>query len=190
MPIVLTSLKYFNEVANEVANEYEDAIKWLIDAGLIYKVNRVRSLKKPLHFYEDKEAFKLFFIDLGLLGALTKTRASDVVIDDSVFSEYKGSFTEQYILQQYVTSTNALPYYYSKDNSTLELDFITETSTINPIEVKAEENVYSKSLKLTLETDPTFTGWRFSMKNYIEQERIINIPLYSAFNWFEQVICQ
>lgn len=170
------------------AKEYEYAVNWLVDAGLVYKVNRVKELRKPLNFYEDKDAFKLYFLDLGLLGAMTNTKAKDVILNDNVFVEYKGSFSEQYILQQFISSTNLLPYYYSKDNSTLELDFLIETDSINPIEVKAGENLKSKSLKTTLESNPSFVGWRFSMKDFIKQDNLINIPLYSAFHWFKNNI--
>lgn len=170
------------------AKEYEYAINWLCDAGLVYKVNRVKELRKPLNFYEDKDAFKLYFLDLGLLGAMVNTKARDVIVDDDVFVEYKGSLTEQYVLQQFLSSTNTLPYYYSKDNSTLELDFVVENDTINPIEVKAGENLKSKSLKTVLDSNQSFIGWRFSMKGFISQNNLINIPLYLAFNWFKSDI--
>lgn len=170
------------------AKEYEYAINWLCDAGLVYKVNRVKELRKPLNFYEDKDAFKLYFLDLGLLGAMVNTKARDVIVDDSVFVEYKGSLTEQYVLQQFLSSTNTLPYYYSKDNSTLELDFVVENDAINPIEVKAGENLKSKSLKTILDSNQSFIGWRFSMKGFISQNNLINIPLYLAFNWFKSNI--
>lgn len=170
------------------AKEYEYAINWLCDARLVYKVNRVKELRKPLNFYEDKDAFKLYFLDLGLLGAMVNTKARDVIVDDGVFVEYKGSLTEQYVLQQFLSSTNTLPYYYSKDNSTLELDFVVENDAINPIEVKAGENLKSKSLKTILDSNQSFIGWRFSMKGFISQNNLINIPLYLAFNWFKSNI--
>lgn len=119
---------------------------------------------------------------------MVNTKARDVIVDDGVFVEYKGSLTEQYVLQQFLSSTNTLPYYYSKDNSTLELDFVVENDAINPIEVKAGENLKSKSLKTILDSNQSFIGWRFSMKGFISQNNLINIPLYLAFNWFKSNI--
>ena len=106
------------------AKDFEIAIQWLVDAGLVYKVNRVRDLKVPLRFYSDSNAFKLYLLDVGLLGAMTDAPAASILIGDNIFSEYKGAFTENYVLQQIVTIPNRPVYYYSKDNSTQELDFV------------------------------------------------------------------
>ena len=166
------------------AKEFEIAIQWLVDAGLVYKVNRVRDLKVPLRFYSDSNAFKLYLLDIGLLGAMTDAPASSILIGDNIFSEYKGAFTENYVLQQIVTIPNRPTYYYSKDNSTQELDFIVQKDNIiYPIEVKAEENVKSKSLATCITHD--FKGYnlhgiRFSMKGFKEQDWMTNIPLYAA----------
>ena len=108
------------------AKDFEIAIQWLVDAGLVYKVNRVRDLKVPLRFYSDSNAFKLYLLDVGLLGAMTDAPAASILIGDNIFSEYKGAFTENYVLQQIVTIPNRPTYYYSKDNSTQELDFIVQ----------------------------------------------------------------
>ena len=166
------------------AKEFEIAIQWLVDAGLVYKVNRVRDLKVPLRFYSDSNAFKLYLLDIGLLGAMTDAPASSILIGDNIFSEYKGAFTENYVLQQIVTIPNRPTYYYSKDNSTQELDFVVQKDNIiYPIEVKAEENVKSKSLATCITHD--FKGYnlhgiRFSMKGFKEQDWMTNIPLYAA----------
>ena len=166
------------------AKEFEIAIQWLVDAGLVYKVNRVRDLKVPLRFYSDSNAFKLYLLDIGLLGAMTDAPAESILIGDNIFSEYKGAFTENYVLQQIVTIPNRPTYYYSKDNSTQELDFIVQKDNIiYPIEVKAEENVKSKSLATCITHD--FKGYnlhgiRFSMKGFKEQDWMTNIPLYAA----------
>ena len=166
------------------AKDFEIAIQWLVDAGLVYKVNRVRDLKVPLRFYSDSNAFKLYLLDVGLLGAMTDAPAASILIGDHIFSEYKGAFTENYVLQQIVTIPNRPTYYYSKDNSTQELDFVVQKDTIvHPIEIKAEENVKSKSLAACITHDfkaYSLHGIRFSMKGYKEQDWMSNIPLYAV----------
>ncbi len=166
------------------AKDFEIAIQWLVDAGLVYKVNRVRDLKVPLRFYSDSNAFKLYLLDVGLLGAMTDAPAASILIGDNIFSEYKGAFTENYVLQQIATIPDRPTYYYSKDNSTQELDFIVQKdTTVYPIEVKAEENVKSKSLAACIThdfKDYNLHGIRFSMKGYKEQDWMTNIPLYAV----------
>jgi len=164
------------------AKEFEDAIQWLLDAGLIYKVERIKSLSMPLKFYEDFGVFKLFLSDLGLLCALSEVNAKDILIDNKIFSEYKGAFTEQYVAQQLI-SNKEHPYYYSKENSSLELDFVIQKDNVFPIEVKAEENVRSKSLKTVVDEHKDMVGWRFSMNDYIDQGWLVNIPLYLVEEW-------
>ena len=166
------------------AKDFEIAIQWLVDAGLVYKVNRVRDLKVPLRFYSDSNAFKLYLLDVGLLGAMTDAPAASILIGDNIFSEYKGAFTENYVLQQIVTIPNRPVYYYSKDNSTQELDFVVQKdTTVCPIEVKAEENAKSKSLSACIThdfKDYNLHGIRFSMKGFKEQDWMTNIPLYAV----------
>lgn len=162
------------------AKDYELAIQWLIDAGLIHKVNRVKSLTIPLKAYEDISAFKLYLLDCGLLGAMSDTPASLLLLPGNN-APSKGDFTENFICTQ-IKALRTLPlYYFSKDNSQLELDFIIQQSThIIPLEVKAEENLQAKSLKTTLAIHPDMNGLRFSMSDYREQDRITNVPLYGA----------
>lgn len=164
------------------AKEFEDAIRWLEDAGLIYKVNRVSKLSMPLKFYEEFGSFKLYVLDLGLLGALTEAPADQVLIGNNIFAEYKGAFTEQYVAQQLVAQ-GIKPYYYTNKNSTNEIDFVIQTEKIHLIEVKAEENLKSKSLKSVLEEYEELEGWRFSMSPYRELTRITNVPLYLIEDW-------
>lgn len=166
------------------AKEFEDAIQWLVNAGLVYKVNRVKKIDYPLKHYEDFDGFKLFVSDLGLLGAMNDTPASQVLIGDSIFTEYKGSFTEQYICQE-ILSAGCTPYYYSNDNSTMKIDFVIQKERIYPIEVKAEENLRSKSLRTVLDSNTNLFGWRFSMSGYREQDRMVNVPLYYAQEWMK-----
>lgn len=164
------------------AKEFENAIQWLIDAGLLYKVLRVSKIEKPLKFYEDFDAFKLFILDLGLLGAMVDVSAKDVLVNNTAFVEYKGTFTEQYVLQELITVKKNI-YYYSKENSNLEIDFIIQKDEVYPIEVKAEENLRSKSLKTVYELNQSLKPCRFSMADYREQDWITNIPLYLAKEW-------
>ena len=167
------------------AKEFENAIQWLVDAGLVYKVLRVKKVEKPLKFYEDFSAFKLFIVDLGLLGALSDVDAKDVLINNYAFTEYKGAFTEQYILQELETLDETV-YYYSREKSVLELDFVVQKHNVYPIEVKAEENLKSKSLKSIYESNNTLKPVRFSMSNYRVQEWMVNVPLYMACEWIKE----
>ena len=149
----------------------------LMMQGLIYKVERVKALSMPLNFYEDFGVFRLFLSDLGLLGALSEVKAKNTLIDNNIFSEYKGVFTEQFVAQQLI-SNKEHPYYYSKDYSTLELAFVIQKDKVYPIEVKAGDNVRSKSLKTVVAANEEMQGRRFSMNGYIDQGRLVNIPLY------------
>ena len=166
------------------AKDFEIAIQWLVDAGLVYKVERAKGAKLPLKFYADSNVFKLYLLDVGLLGALSETGASQILIGDNVFTEYKGAFTENYVLQQIISNSDVPVYYYSKDNSTLEIDFLVQTDdAVVPVEVKAEENVKSKSLSTFINVENkncNLKGVRFSMKDYADQGWMLNIPLYAA----------
>ena len=165
------------------ANEFEIAIQWLIDAGLVYKVHRVNKPALPLKFYEDMSAFKLFLLDSGLLGALSETPPQQMLIGNNVFEEYKGAFTENYVLQQLKSLPHTFIYYYSNDNSTLEIDFVVQHNTsIIPVEVKAEENLRAKSLRQFTTDNPSLHGLRFSMSGYREQDWMTNVPLW-AVRW-------
>ena len=173
------------------AKEFENAVQWLIDAGLVHKVPRLKKIELPVKFYEDFSAFKLFFNDVGLLGALSDVPAKEILVNTKLMTEYKGAFTEQYVTQQYfsaLSSTYILPlYYYSNENSTLEIDFVFQKENVFPVEVKAEENLRAKSLSTILKANTEITGIRFSMSDYREQERMVNVPLYLAFWYFEWV---
>jgi predicted AAA+ superfamily ATPase len=163
------------------AAEFEVAIQWLIDCGIIHKVNRITRPQLPLSFYEDFSAFKLFLLDCGLMGALAKVPASSILVGENVFKEYKGSFTEAFVLQQMKTMEDISIYYYSNDNSTLEIDFVIQCGErIIPIEVKAEENLRSKSLRTYIEQHPNLKAIRLSMSDYQDQEWMENIPLYAV----------
>ena len=167
------------------AKDFEVAIQWLMDAGLVYKAERVKEPKKPLKFYVDIASFKLFLLDCGLLGAMNKTPAPLLLLPNNENTN-KGDFTENFVCSQMQTLRNVSINYYSKENSQLELDFVIQLGThIYPIEVKAEENLQAKSLKTTLANNPTLVGLRFSMSDYREQDRLTNVPLYGINAYLE-----
>lgn len=163
------------------AKDFELAIEWLIDAGLIYKINRVKKSGLPLSAYEDFSAFKLFMLDTGLLGAMSGLPAQALLEGSALFSDFKGAITEQYVLQQLKSNKGLNIYYWSSDSSRGELDFLLQRDIdIIPVEVKAEENLQSKSLRVFVERNAGLHGIRFSMSNYREQEWMTNYPLYSV----------
>ena len=164
------------------AKEYEKAIQWLIESGLIMKVNKVNQTTLPLKFYEDYSAFKLFALDLGLLSAMSDVPAKEILVGSNIFSEYKGAFTEQFVAQQLYFENHKL-FYYTNENSTLEIDFVLQKEDVYLLEVKAELNVHSKSLKTVLDKNINLKGIRFSMLTYRIQDRIENIPLYLCDTW-------
>ncbi|WP_418288858.1 ATP-binding protein [Leyella stercorea] len=165
------------------ANDFEIAIQWLVDSGLVHKVHRISKPIVPLKFYEDMASFKLFLLDCGLLGALSETPPEQILIGDNVFEEYKGAFTENYVLQQLKSLPRTFVYYYSNDNSTLEIDFVVQHEAhVIPIEVKAEENLRAKSLRQFVTDNSGLHGVRFSMSDYREQDWLTNVPLW-AVRW-------
>jgi len=165
------------------AAQYEAAIQWLVDAGIVIKVPRVKSIKMPLKVYEDLGAFKLFLLDCGLFGQMAEAPASLVLTSKNVFTEYKGAFTEQFVLQQ-LCAMQIHPYYWSNERTPAEIDFVIQhANRVIPVEVKAEENVRSKSMSEYIKNNPDYPlkGIRFSMKGYMDQGWMENYPLYSIF---------
>lgn len=167
------------------AADFELAIQWLIDAGLIYKVPRVRKVAAPLNFYEDISAFKLFFLDVGLLGCMAGINALSIIVNPDSLTEFKGMLTEEYVCQQLV-SIGFKPFYWSNDTTPAELDFIIDVDGQPiPIEVKAAVNVRSRSLSQFLKDNPGINGIRFSLAGYVEQDRLTNYPLFTIPYYFE-----
>ena len=166
------------------AKDYDMAITWLKDAGLVYPVTKVNQFSKPLNFYEDPDAFKLYALDLGLLGAMAQTDPADILTGNTGFVEYKGAFTEQYVAQQLIATLHNKLHYYSRSDSRMELDFVYQSGNVYAIEVKAEENLNAKSLKTILDKHPEVIGLRLSMSGYRKEDRLINIPLYLVESWF------
>lgn len=163
------------------AREYEVAITWLLDIGLIYKVNRVKKPDFPLRAYQDFSAFKLFVLDVGLLGAMSRLSAKVILEGSRLFEEFKGALTEQYVLQQLVVSPENDIFYWSSESGTAELDFLVQNDDrIIPIEVKAEENLQAKSLKIFTEKYKNENAVRTSMSDYRKEEWLTNLPLYAV----------
>lgn len=162
------------------AKEFEIAIMWLQDAGLIYKVNRVSNASLPLGGFEDIGAFKLFMVDVGLLGAKSGLDAKTLLDGNEIFSQYKGALTEQYVLQQLKSIDNLSAYYWTPDEGIAEIDFLIQISGhVIPIEVKAEENLKAKSLKSFQEKYNPEASIRTSMSDYREEAAMTNLPLYA-----------
>lgn len=163
------------------AKDFELAIEWLKDAGLIYKVNRCKKAQLPLAAYEDFSAFKMFLSDIGLMGAMSNIPLQSLLNGNMLFSDFKGALTEQFVLQQMKTNQSLSIYYWSADNSRGEIDFLVQQEEkVIPIEVKAEENLQAKSLRVFVERNPGLKGCRFSMSPYREQDWLVNYPLYSV----------
>lgn len=162
------------------AREYEIALQWLQDAGLIYKVCNVKAPRLPLVSYKDRVAFKIFSLDVGLLGAMSNLKASTIVTGNSIFTEFKGALTEQYVLQQLILRYE--PYYYAKSNSTLEIDFLLQDDEdeIVPLEVKAETNVKAKSLRQFVCDNKSRKAYRISMNDFKQEDWVTNVPLYAV----------
>lgn len=169
------------------AAEYGLAIQWLIDAGIVHKICRVKELQMPVKFYEDLGAFKLFLLDCGLLGCMVGAPASQMLVGDNVFTEFKGAFTEQFVLQQ-LAAMDVPVYYWSSETTSAEIDFVIQTDErVIPVEVKAEVNVRARSMAEYIKSHPAqnLKGLRISMLGYRDQEWMENIPLYGVQKYFD-----
>ena len=165
------------------SSEYEIAIQWLIDCGLVYKVSRVNEPHMPLKAYKSMNAYKLFVVDVGLLGAMSELEAASILEGNDIFIEFKGALSEQYVLQQLISDTEYTPYYYGTEKATFEQDFLIQKGkNIIPIEVKAETNIHSQSLRAYCDKYHPERAVRFSALKYMNQEWMENIPLYAVCN--------
>lgn len=170
------------------AKDYELALSWLIDCGQVHKVSRVTKPGMPLKAYEDRNGFKLFMVDIGLLSAMGEIDAKTLLEGNKIFSEFKGALTEQYVFQQLNSTNEYVIYYWSAERSTAEIDFLLQfNGTIVPLEVKAEENLQAKSLKVFLEKYNPKVSLRTSMSDFRKQDWLVNLPLY-AISELKEVI--
>jgi predicted AAA+ superfamily ATPase len=168
------------------AKDFELAIQWLTDAGLLHKVYNVSKPALPLVAYQELSAFKLYHNDLGLLGAMSNLKAKTIINGDALFTEYKGALTEQFVFQQFKLFEN-LPVYYFSPDSHLEIDFViqNEDDEIIPVEVKAEENLHAKSLKTFCRKYQPATAIRTSLSDYKKESWLLNVPLYIIGNYLK-----
>ena len=161
------------------AREFELAMMWLVDCGLVHSISRISKADLPLAAYQDFNSFKLFILDTGLLGAMTGLDEKTLLEGNTIFTEFKGALTEQFVLQQLKSMKNISIFYWSAEKSKAEIDFIIQNENkIIPIEVKAEENLQAKSLKAFYEKYNNKNCVRTSMSDYREEEWIRNVPLY------------
>lgn len=163
------------------AKDYETALMWLTDCGLVHKVYRVTAPSIPLKAYEDLKAFKLFLADVGLLGCMVRLNQSVLLDRNELFKEFKGALTEQYVLQQLKTVKGVDTYYWTNDRGNAEIDFLIDTgSEVVPIEVKAETNLKAKSLKTFCEKYNPKMAIRTSMTDYKQEDWLLNLPLWAV----------
>ena len=169
------------------AREFELAIEWLSDAGLVHKVNRTKKGLLPISAYENLSAFKLFMLDIGLMVAMSKLSPQTLIEGNALFADAKGAYAEQYVLQQMKACSHDMHIcYWSAQNSSGEIDFLVQTGDkVLPIEVKAEVNLRAKSLRTFVNANPGLHGIRFSMSPYQEQDWLTNIPLYAITTIFK-----
>ena len=171
------------------AKDYEAAIMWLCDCGLVHKISRVNAAGIPLKAYEDLKAFKLFIVDVGLLGCMTGLRQRTLLDGNDLFSEFKGALTEQYVCQQLQSIDDLSVYYYTNDRGSCEVDFILDTGDqVVPVEVKAEVNLKAKSLKTYHEKFAPAISVRTSMADYRKEDWLVNLPLYAIEEIHKAVI--
>lgn len=165
------------------AADFEESLRWLEQAGLVTKVPRVSKPGMPLKAYRDQNAFKVFMLDIGLLGAMSGLSPAAMVDGGGIFTEFKGALTEQYVCQQLVSDCGLAPYYWSAENSSGEIDFLAQAgANVYPIEVKAEENLRAKSLRAFNGRYEGMSPRRFSMSGFRDQGWMRNIPLYAIGN--------
>ncbi len=162
------------------AKDYELAMLWLSDCGLVHKVFRVTAPRLPLKAYEDLKAFKLFMLDVGLLSCMVRLKQDTLLDSNDLFMEFKGALTEQYVLQQLKTMENVASYYWTNDGGNAEVDFVVDTGDdIILIEVKAAVNLQAKSLKFYHEKYKPVLSIRTSMADYKQEDWLLNLPLYA-----------
>ncbi|MDE5791534.1 MAG: ATP-binding protein [Muribaculaceae bacterium] len=168
------------------ASDFETAIQWLVDAGIIYKVNKVSRVESPIKVYEELGSFKLFLLDVGLLCCMAEVESIELLIDKTGMSRHRGMVAEEYVAEQLISAGYNL-YYWSNDKTPAELDFIFQyQGAAVPIEVKASTNVRGKSISEFVKSHPGMRGFRFSLLPYTDQGWLVNYPLYSLPFYFRK----
>ncbi len=165
------------------AKDFELAIEWLKEAGVVYKVGRINNPVLPLDGFVDIDAFKLFVLDIGLLGAMSGLDVKSLINGNEIFTQYKGALTEQFVLQQLLCNEDIVIRYWSTDSGVAEVDFVIQLlGKVIPLEVKAEENLKAKSLKSYIAKYQPPLALRCSMSNFRAEVSLINLPLYAIMN--------
>ncbi len=168
------------------AKEYELALSWLLDIGLVNKVCRVNKPAMPLKAYEQRNTFKLFMLDVGLMSAMVDMEARVLIDGNKTFTQFKGALTEQFVLQQMVSMEAFIPYYWTADKGNAEIDFVIQTNgRIVPIEVKAEINLQAKSLKVYIDKFCPDIAFRLSMSKFNKNNILYDLPLYAVSQLLE-----
>lgn len=163
------------------AKEYELALLWLVDCGLVHKIHRTKKPDLPLKAYVDEKAFKLFLLDVGLLSCMTRLSSKTLLEENDLFTEFKGALTEQYVLQQLMAIKGMDVYYWTNERGGAEIDFLLDDGTkVIPLEVKAERNLKAKSLRYYREKYQPLISIRSSMADYQQEEWLVNLPLYAV----------
>ena len=174
---------YANLQKGARSKDYEIALQWLKDSGLVHSVPRIKKPHLPLSAYQDN-AFKLYGLDIGLLSAQSHLDASVLLDGSRIFSEFKGALTEQYVLQQLIANQDNPVFYWATEKGTAKVDFVVQQKqAVIPIEVKAEENLKAKSLKVYVEQFQPERAFRFSIADYREQDWLVNVPLYACLTF-------
>ncbi|GHT44653.1 ATPase [Bacteroidia bacterium] len=171
------------------AKDFELAIQWLVDSGLLHKIYSVSKPALPLVAYQELSAFKLYHNDIGLLGAMSRLNAKTLINGNDVFTEFKGALTEQFVFQQLRLNEDLMPYYFPFEKSKYEIDFViqNENDDIIPIEVKAGENLQAKSFKLFCEKYKPQTAIRTSLSDFRQEAWMTNVPLYIIGNYLSEL---
>ena len=170
------------------AREYETALQWLSDAGLVYRVHNVTKPALPLISYEDAGAFKFYALDTGLLATMSGLEAKTILEGSTIFTEYKGALTEQYVLQELLAQAGLMPSYWSQSDSKAEIDFLVQKAgQVIPVEVKSAENLQAKSLKSYCEKFVPATAVRTSLSGFRQEAAFFNVPLYDIGCWLKQL---
>jgi len=165
------------------ARDYEEALMWLLDAGLLHKVGRISKAAMPLKSYEDLKSFKLYHVDVGLLRVLSELSPYAILDGTKVFEEFKGALTEQYVLTELLVKDCIRSVYYWTSDATAEIDFVfADNKNIYPVEVKAGENLKAQSLKVYREKFKPEISIRTALTNLRMDDGLLNVPLYALFN--------
>jgi predicted AAA+ superfamily ATPase len=167
------------------SKDFELAIQWLVDSGILLKTHLISKPAMPLIAYQELSAFKLFFNDIGLLAAKSGLDSRTIVLGNNLFTEYKGAFTEQYVMQQLKATKVDCIGYWTNNRSTAEIDFMIQyDGEITPIEVKATENLQAKSFKIFYEKYKPKNAIRTSLSDYRKEDWMTNVPLYIIGDYF------